>query len=82
MVEMSAAGIAVNGHLLAQTAPVANDRRGRLLKPYATGLYTVAQGTVWAASSYNRGSYDSRYMGPIPTHLIRARLKPLWTFSR
>jgi conjugative transfer signal peptidase TraF len=35
MVEMSAAGIAVNGHLLAQTAPVANDRRGRLLKPYA-----------------------------------------------
>jgi conjugative transfer signal peptidase TraF len=81
-VEMSAAGIAVNGRLLAQTAPVAKDRRGRLLKPYATGLYTVAQGTVWVASSYNRGSYDSRYMGPIPTHLIRARLKPLWTFSR
>jgi conjugative transfer signal peptidase TraF len=30
-VEMSAAGIAVNGRLLAQTAPVAKDRRGRLL---------------------------------------------------
>ena len=81
-VAVSAAGIAVNGRLLPRTAPLATDRRGRALEPYAAGFYTVAEGTVWVASSYNRGSYDSRYMGPIPSRLIRARLKPLWTFSR
>jgi conjugative transfer signal peptidase TraF len=81
-VAMSAAGIAVNGCLLPQTAPVDKDRRGRALEPYAAGSYSVAEGTVWVASSYNRGSYDSRYMGPIPSRLIRAGLKPLWTFSR
>jgi conjugative transfer signal peptidase TraF len=81
-VEMSADGIAVNGQLLAQTAPVAKDRLGRRLESWPNGRYTVAEGTVWVASSYNRGSYDSRYMGPIPTRLIRSRLKPLWTFQR
>ena len=81
-VALSADGIAVNGRLLPRTAPVAKDRRGRALEPYAAGFYRVAEGSVWVASSYNRGSYDSRYMGPIPSRLIRARLNPLWTFSR
>jgi conjugative transfer signal peptidase TraF len=81
-VEISVAGIAVNGHLLPQTAPVPKDRLGRRLEAWPNGRYTVAAGMVWVASSYNRGSYDSRYMGPIPTRLIRSRLKPLWTFQR
>ena len=81
-IEMSARGITVNDHLLPQTAPVAKDRLGRYLEAWPNGRYTVAAGTVWVASSYNRGSYDSRYMGPIPTRLIRSRLKPLWTLQR
>ena len=81
-VEISVAGIAVNGHLLPQTAPVPKDRLGRRLEAWPNGRYSVAADTVWVASSYNRGSYDSRYMGPIPTRLIRSRLKPLWTFQR
>lgn len=81
-VEMSAGGIAVNGHLVPQTAPVAKDRLGRRLEAWPNGRYAVAAGTVWVASSYNQGSYDSRYMGPIPTRLIRCRLKPLWTLQR
>jgi conjugative transfer signal peptidase TraF len=79
-VEMSDRGIAVNGHLLPDTGPVARDSLGRSLQPWPNGRYVVGEGTVWVASSYNRASYDSRYMGPIPTRLIRARLKPLWTF--
>ena len=81
-VEMSAGGISVNGRLLPQTAPVSKDRYGRPLRAWPSGRYPVADGFVWVASSYNRGSYDSRYMGPIPTRLIRSRLKPVWTFSR
>jgi conjugative transfer signal peptidase TraF len=81
-VEISVAGIAVNGHLLPQTAPVPKDRLCRRLEAWPNGRYSVAAGTVWVASSYNRGSYDSRYMGPIPTRLIRSRLKPLWTLQR
>ena len=81
-VEVGARGIAVNGHLLPQTVPVANDRFARPLEAWSTGRYEVAEGIVWVASSYNPGSYDSRYMGPIPTRLIRARLRPLWIFER
>lgn len=81
-VVMSAGGIAVNGHQLPQTAPIARDRLGRSLRQWPSGRYTVAEGTVWVASSYNRGSYDSRYMGPIPARLTRSRLKPLWIFRR
>jgi conjugative transfer signal peptidase TraF len=81
-VEMSVAGLAVNGRLLPQTAPVPKDRLGRRLEAWPNGRYSVGVGTVWVASSYNRGSYDSRYMGPIPTRLIRSRLKPMWTLQR
>jgi len=79
-VEMSDRGIAVNGRLLPDTAPIPHDRLGRSLQPWPSGQYVVAADMVWVASSYNRGSYDSRYMGPIPVRLLRARLKPLLTF--
>jgi len=81
-VVMSAGGISVNGQLLPQTAPLSQDRYGRPLRAWPSGRYSVGDGFVWVASSYNRGSYDSRYMGPIPTRLIRAQLRPVWTFSR
>jgi conjugative transfer signal peptidase TraF len=77
-VVFSADGIRVNGHLLPNTAPLFRDRAGRPLHPWPFGTYVVEQGTVWVASTYNRGSYDSRYMGPIKVSLIRARLRPLW----
>jgi conjugative transfer signal peptidase TraF len=78
VVEMLAQGIRVNGTLLMQTAPLRRDSHYRPLRPCPFGVYRVEPGTVWVASSYNRGSYDSRYMGPISTSQIRRRLKPLW----
>jgi len=81
-VKVSAEGITVNGHLLPETAPLATDRLGRSLEAWPTGRYFVADDTVWVASSYNRGSYDSRYLGPIPMRLIRSRLRPLWILQR
>ena len=77
-VVLSSAGMSVNGRLLPKTAPLIRDWAGRSLHPWPFGSYFVEEGTVWVASTYNRGSYDSRYMGPIKISMIRARLRPLW----
>ena len=76
LVSLAVDGIRVNGKLLPKTAPFASS--GRSLHPWPFGTYVVETGTVWVASTYNRGSYDTRYMGPIRTAQIRARLRPLW----
>lgn len=82
IVEMSPLGISVNGKLLQNTAPLARDGAGRPLAPWKFGTYKVARGQVWVASTYNRGSYDSRYFGPIAVTSIGSRLKPLWTLHQ
>jgi type IV secretory pathway protease TraF len=78
-VVLAADGMRVNGRLLPQTAPLYRDAAARSLRPLPFGSYLVEQGSVWVASTFNRGSYDSRYMGPIRVIQIRARLRPLWT---
>jgi len=77
-VVLSAEGIHINGRLLPKTAPLFRDAASRSLHPWPFGAYVAEEGTVWVASTYNRGSYDSRYMGPIRVSQIRARLRPLW----
>jgi conjugative transfer signal peptidase TraF len=77
-VVLSAEGMRVNGRLLPKTAPLFRDAAGRRLHPWPFGTYVVEEGVVWVASTYNRGSYDSRYMGPISISQIRARLRPVW----
>jgi len=74
---LSSAGIAVNGKLLPNSAPLDHDSAGRPLTHWPFGHFTAAPGTLWVASSYNPRSYDSRYLGPIPETALRARLRPL-----
>ncbi|MCC6585644.1 MAG: S26 family signal peptidase [Bryobacterales bacterium] len=71
-------GIAVNGRLLPNTAPLRLDAANRPLRAWPSGTYRVRPGTVWVASTYGRGSYDSRYIGPVEEKSIRGRLRPLW----
>jgi len=71
------AGIAVNGKLLPQTAPLDHDSEGRPLTHWPSGRYIAVPETLWVASSYNSRSYDSRYFGPIRESAVRARLRPL-----
>jgi conjugative transfer signal peptidase TraF len=78
LVETTPAGIRVNGVLLPQTAPLVRDGHSWPLTAWPFGAYRVQPGTVWVASTYNRGSYDSRYMGPIALSQTCRRLKPLW----
>jgi conjugative transfer signal peptidase TraF len=77
LVEVSAVGISVNGHLLPNTAALHRDTKGRTLTSWPVGRYTVEPGFVWVASSYNPRSFDSRYFGPIATSSIRDHVKPL-----
>ena len=79
VVDCSAGGIAVNGRILPNTAPLKLDSQGRPLPPWPFGHYNVAAGTVWVASSYSAKSFDSRYFGPVPRTAIRAWLRPLLT---
>ena len=80
VVELSAKGMSVNGQLLPNTAPLATDTAGRPLPHWPFGKYVVAPGTLWAASSYNPRSFDSRYFGPVKEGSILGRLVPLWTW--
>ena len=80
LVELSDAGIVVNGHLLPNTAPLRTDTKGRPLTSWPPGRYTVEPGFVWVASSYNPRSFDSRYFGPVAISSIRDHVKPLLTF--
>ena len=77
VVEVSALGISVNGILLHNTAPLSADTKGRHLDAWPSGHYVVFPGTIWVASSYHPGSFDSRYFGPIPEDLVRNCVRPL-----
>jgi conjugative transfer signal peptidase TraF len=79
VVEMSARGIAVNGRMLPNTAPLSRDSQGRTLTSWLSGRWVVAGDAVWVASSYNSHSFDSRYFGPVATSAIRDRVRPLLT---
>jgi conjugative transfer signal peptidase TraF len=78
LVNVSSLGIAVNGELIANTAPKSTDTSGRPMKAWPFGRYKVSTSTVWVASSYNARSFDSRYFGPIPVSAIRNRLRPIF----
>lgn len=77
-VTYSPSGIAVNGNLLPNTAPRLVDHLGRPLKTYPFGTYTVPEGRLWVASSYDARSLDSRYYGSVAVSSIRFHLRPLW----
>lgn len=78
-VNISPKGIAVNGALLPNTAPRADDADGRPLLHWPYREYRVAPGFLWVASTYEPRSFDSRYFGPIAKASVTARLVALLT---
>ena len=76
-VEFSGQGIAVNGKLIPNTAPREVDGKGRPLRPWPAGDYTVEPYKIVVASAYHPGSYDSRYLGPIALVDVKLNLRPL-----
>src|SRR5262249_6679089 len=78
-VALSATGLAVNGRLLANTAPLVKDSAGLALFHWPFGRYVVAPGTFWVASTYSTRSFDSRYFGPVVSSQVREHVCPLLT---
>jgi len=78
-VEVSAEGVAVDGEMLPNSAPLQFDTKHRSLPHWLFGEYRVKTGTVWVISSYNARSFDSRYFGPVAITAIRSRLIPVIT---
>jgi conjugative transfer signal peptidase TraF len=75
-VELSAAGIGINGRLLPESAPLSTDSAGRPMIPYPFGVYYASQEQTWVVSRHPKG-YDSRYFGPVAQG---ERLRLLWTW--
>ena len=76
-VTLSAAGVAVNGRMLRNSAPLRIDSHHRTLPGYPFGAYVTQPGRVWVINDYSAKSLDSRYYGPIHVSDIREHLKPV-----
>lgn len=77
-VEVSPAGISVNGAPIRNSAALARDGRGQSLPAFPAGHYRVAPGQLWLVSDHNARSFDSRYFGPVPAASVRRAVRPLW----
>lgn len=77
-VDVTAAGISVNGAEIPNSGQLARDGDGRPLPAYPAGSYHVPGGEVWLVSPHNPRSFDSRYFGPVPTSLVRGIVRPVW----
>jgi conjugative transfer signal peptidase TraF len=80
-VELTEHGITVNETFLLNSAPRASDSAHRPLVHWPFGIFSVASGRLWVASTYNPRSYDSRYFGPVPVSSVRDHLRPLWIWK-
>lgn len=76
-VTVSVQGIWVNQKLLANSAPLVTDSKGRPLNSIQAGAYQVKPGEVWLISSYSPKSFDSRYFGPISEKQIQSIAHPV-----
>ena len=70
-------GVVVNGQPIPNSAPLADDPSGRVLRAVPPGSYVVMQDSVWVVSGHDPRSYDSRYWGPLPVNAITGRAVPV-----
>jgi len=80
VVQVSAAGVTVNGELLAHSRPLDRDRGGRELVAYSAAAQPLAPGEIWLHSPFEERSWDSRYFGPVPAACVADVVAPLVTF--
>jgi conjugative transfer signal peptidase TraF len=79
-VDVTPAGVAVNGCVLLHSRPDARDRAGRPLGSWIRRHYRLASPQVWLYAP-NARSWDSRYWGPVSIADIKAEAVPLLAFT-
>src|SRR5262245_22161287 len=80
-VEITAAGVSVNGALIPHTPVYDADSRGRrhqLWRP--AGRFIVPAGQMFVLSTFHPRSWDSRYFGSLPLAVIRGTVREVWTW--
>lgn len=73
------AGVTIDGRPVPFSDLVERDGKGRSMAPYSGGV--VPAGSVFLHSSF-RGSFDSRYFGPLPASGIVGLAQPVLTYAR
>lgn len=80
-VEVSDAGVVVNGSPLPDSVRLHSDCAGRSLPRIPAGQYVIPKGEVWLYAPVTR-SWDSRYFGPTPASNVVGLATPILTFDR
>ena len=70
--------VTIDGRQIASSSLVAEDGRGRPLRPYTGG--TVPAGFLFLLSPFP-GSWDSRYFGPVPASGVLGLAKQVLTYA-
>ena len=79
-VEITAAGVSVNGRALPNSKPMDTDSEGKSL-PYITADIAALDGhTVLLMSDYNPKSFDARYFGLVDKSAIISAIRPFWAW--
>src|SRR5262245_12295672 len=79
VVEIGPEAVTVNGQRLPGSSTPASDSLGRALTHVAWRRYVVGADELWLVSTRVPNSWDSRYLGPIPTSQVWSVARPVWT---
>ena len=79
-VEISAAGVSVNGKLLPNSKPMDIDSEGNPLPHIEMSIDALDDHSVLLMSDYNPKSFDARYFGLMDKANIISVIRPVWTW--
>jgi len=77
VVDISDAGVAVNGALLPLSAPLRQDAAGRPMPRYQATHFVIGNSEVLLMSDVSSTSFDGRYIGPVNRAQIEAVIVPV-----
>jgi conjugative transfer signal peptidase TraF len=77
-VTIDADGVAVNGELIPNTAPMLVDTEGQALLVHPMHHVTLHDDQVLLMSDYSPKSFDGRYFGPVDKASVISAVRPLW----
>ncbi len=79
-VEMTTAGVFVNGRLLPNSKPMDMDLEGQPLSPIRVNITALDEHSVLLMSDYSPKSFDGRYFGLIEESQIIGVVRPILTW--